>query len=751
MARGSVREDRYPVFRSSRFYAPAVINPKMLTYRMAVSKNDWSRSFPEPSATEIDKAYFEVSASSFYMYGYEPYRAFQLEPNGFGWVAEIQEGIDNWIELDMDFNWKTPYEDQFDYDAEMYVKEWSSYFKVTKLEIFNQENKDWICKKFEFQGYDGYDWQTIRECQIVNKDPSPVVVSELPEPNSAFANYIYQVGSNYYNCVKNSNDTYSWQRRTGKYAKPRNVSVFETTDHPNAEEDNHQEGYYKYRLVVQVPVGEEKVGFACINMYTLLDHDEITYGTVSYKKNTWPRMWEKIFSSNDETSDVVWEKLHDNHLLIAATSWYPGSYAATSFSIGIMHPNDTIVVPKIVKYQGKWVKMDVEYSNGPFVVTHPIGGESVIQTKDYIITRTGSYYYSPRNYIRYTHNGKDWTKTVGAPAGFWEGQGGGWSTKDNIGMCAGRPFGKDSGPSYIWRLELDGTGVKIDQLYEVGKDGIVGNTPVGNMIPQGTWKNEHGLNCYRFMTPDGVIHNSNLQAQYQWTDMERPPESRVITSDCNWSICQAGNKYFAAAKHNTTRYYDSVNKQWVTQHKFTVQESDDGIRWGAVKVIDPCPDFMYAEWGWSRLGDDAIIVERRRRVEAGKLTSNWDVYIGDQKMPTYYDVPMIGVNSDPKYSTIRIRFTNTYNLPEGAKGIQLRDFPLSANWDMGYVKYGTPSNAIPYVVIGSGFKKNGWSSNSYDTGGFVVINPFNGYGYAYTVDNYMIDKHNYTYENITNY
>ncbi|MDT3387058.1 MAG: hypothetical protein LIR46_04750 [Bacteroidota bacterium] len=721
-----VQQIKQPNFRSSRFYAPAIINPVMISPRMAVDKNDWSHvEIPEEGEDDPTFAYFEVSESS-YVIGHEAYKAFQHEPNEDGWLCEVNQEGEKWIALDTVYNFKNSYTPE---------KRFNEPFTVSKLEVYNHCNKNFVCKQFEFQGWMDGDWQPIRVCKAVKTDPTPIVVSALPTAAEQCMDYIYQVGSYYYDCVF-QNGSYQWVRRTGKNATIRNKSVFQT----------ELKECKKYRLIVQVPVGIERVGFACVNMYTILDHDEIAYGTISYKGRTFPRLWEKIYSSNDECENLVWEKIHDKHLLVCATSWYPGDYASTNYTIGITHPDDTIEI-ETVNQQGQKVRK--VYSNGPFTVAHPIGGEVVCPTKNYLVVRTGSYYYSYKNAIRYTHDGKDWTRTQdGLPGAFWLGGGGGWAETDDLGICAAQMPYASSGPSYIWRLSLDGTKVNVEKLYEIGKDGIVSGSIIGNLYTQGTYRGPNGLECYKFMNADGEIYNSPLQAQYQWTDMQQSdPAKRVITQGCSWTFAQIGKYYYAAAKHYTIRYYNEVLKQWQFSYRFVVLRSSDAFKsYTVIEEIDPCPEYRYREWGFGRIGTGAVIIERWAEVEGGQITNRWHTNIDGITCPDYVDIPLIGVNSDPLYRAVRIAFSS--NVTNGGdESIRVDNFGVHRNFNVGCIIDGKP--AIPdYWMLPTAFKQNNWLSPAYNTGGFIVINKNLTGGYAYTTDNYMIDRHNYTYQNI---
>lgn len=697
---------------------------------MGVSKNEWGRSVISPYIQDPTYSYFEVDASS-YLEDFDPYNAFQHEPNDMGWLCEVEEGFESWISLSLGYNFKNSYTP---------TKDLVECFAVTKVEVYNQHHRNWVCKQFAFQGYDGLNWNDIRVCKILKDDPSPIVVTELPAPGEGFLDCIFQRGSNYYNCVQNANGTYSWVQRTGKNAKPRNISVFEIG----------LDGYRKYRLVVQVPVGKEKVGFGCINMYTLLDHDEITYSSVTYKGRTFPRLWEKIYVNNDECQDLVWEKIHDKNMIYAVTSWYPGYYSSTSFAPTMTHPYDDIEVEETNK-DGE--KQRMTYSGGPYVGTlsDKIYYEAMCQTKDYLVGRTGAYYYSPKTAITYTHNGIDWTKKVGnLPDGFWLGGGGGWCEydPDNKGIAIGRPGGYESGPSYIWRLDLDGSTVKTTKLGEVGKDNIVSGSVIGNIITQGTYLGPKNLKYYRFIDANGQVYDSPLQYEYEWTDMsETDPAKQVKKADCSWTFCQAGNNYYAAAKHRYLYYYNEVKKEWQSLYRFVVLSSGDGFQsYGVEMEIDPCPDYRFRDWGFGRIGDGAVIIEKWAEVEDGKITNKTHTTIGGQDTPDYVDIPLIGVNSDRKYHTVRVAFSSGVT-NGGDTGIRVDNFGVSRNFGVGFISNGAPTRPTHWVLP-TAFKANGWSSGSYDCGGFIIIDGGLMSGYAYTTDNYMIDRHNYTYENI---
>ena len=717
--------DKFPVFRSARPYMPVIINPPMTKEVLWVDKNPPHNVYDNPYTYPDLFERIEVSASD-YIEGYEPYKAFQMDESSNGWLATIQEPVMGnepypWIRLDAgDWNWRSPQ------DAI-----WP--FAITKVEVINHNKKSNICKQFDFQAWTGSEWKKIRTCKIIKDDPYPTEVESLPPATFEWTDYILRIRGNtmwYYHCVKDNSGNYYW---SPTLKKPKYRSVFEIK-YP---EDSRTTYYKQFRLQVRVVNGTERTGFKCINMYTFKDHDQITWGSDNVKNRNWPHFYEKIFIQNDDCDGIVWEKIHDSTMLFAVTSWYPGFYGSTNYHVGVIHPNDTI----IAKRPGDEIYHAV--SNGPFVLgadswfLYP--GEYICRTKDYVVCRIGDY-YSGANTIRYSANGKEWTKWFSVPNEFWRGAAGGFGLKDNIGMCFND--GK------VYSLELADWDVKITQIGKIGEGGIVANGGyVGDISMQGTALGEHGLQYHKFLNTNGELYTSKLQSEYQYTDMrESDPTKRVKTTGCNWSFFYANGWYCAAQKHIKIIYWNEVKQEWQTESKFTFLKSKDGFRTYTSDVLDPCPDYRYRSFSFGAIGNTVEIIEQYVELDGNLQPTNWyHTLIGGKATPDYIDVPMIGFNSDPLYRSVRIRFSNKNTDPSEESKIALRDFSPGIPI---YVENGKINEDVKYWVIPTAFKHNGWSSNAYDEGGYVVLNDKLESKFAFGTSNYMIDQHNFTYSNI---
>lgn len=566
-------------------------------------------------------------------------------------------------------------------------------FIITKVEVVSREERKEICTRFLFQAKDeGLGWETLRSCKV-----------EKPIENKT---YVFQV----------------------------ELPEGRTT------------GYDEYRIVCQNANGAEITGFRCINMYYFIDHDELTFEYVDAKGRRFPRYIEKLFVQNDDTDGVVWEKLHDNTVIIANTDWYPGFYASRSYATNIIHPNDTLYVEEPVKGGGTVKKA---YSNGPFTVTqNKIGGYNYIfRTKNYAVSRIGSYYYDSYNRYQYTRDGKHWTKVFQdkIPVAFFMGNpGGAYGTKDdNILVLT-------DGKAY--RLELTGDDVKVVDLGP-----SPGGTYVGDIALVGRYRGPRNIEYFVAMDSEGRTYNTNLQAQYQYTDQrESDPAKQVITTDVSWKFFYADGTYYAAAKSIDIIFWNSVQSRWEQVDYFTCVKSTDGFRSTTIVTeLDPCPQFRYSNFWFvyhkaTGSSDDihmnpgAELIEIRRGLnEQMQITNDTFTYINGLPAPLYVDVPLIGFNSDPLYDYVRVRYSNTVDNGGNAR-IRLMDFNPTAR--MAYIKNGKPATPEHYVIP-TAFKVNWWGSGACDEGGYVVFGKDN---FAFGTSSYMIDKHNYTYRNIIN-
>lgn len=657
---------KLPNFRSSRILIPNVVSPVMTSNYVKVNKEDPHIVLDAEEGEELHNYYnyVKVTASD-YIEGNEPYRAFQQNEQGPGWMCPIPQGDYAWIALEPGLNWRSPNEN---------VR-----FHISKIEVINRFFEDEICKQFAFQGKIGImDWETIRVCKV--------------------------------------------PKLTGYYK-----SAFEI---------EYEGEYDQFRLLIQVPNGQTNVGFTTINMYFFAnDHDELTFDSVNVKNRRFPRFFEKLYVNNDGADGIVWEKKHDNSMLVSVTSWYPGYYSSTSHATTIVHPHDRFYQ----KEGSRWR----EYNNGPFLVGHggKAWGESVCRSKNYIVLMEGAYYYAYYNVYQWSVNGRDWVNRVRTDYnGFWMGGKAGFGTKNDIGLIF-------SG-GYARGVELTADGRL--QIHTYGE--YSASNTCGDVATIGTYIGEHNLQYYRFIDNEGHVYNSPLQAQYQYTDMsESDPAKRVKTTSCSWRFGYAEGKYYAAAKHNTMYYYNDVLRRWQWLSRFVLLSSTDGFRtYTVAKEVDPCPEYRYSDFGFAAKddggGNKLRLIERYRELDGnGNITNYYHTKIDDVEHADYVDVPMIGFNSDPAYSAIRVRFSNRVT-NGGDSSIRVDDFPVNANSNVAYIEKGRP--ACPrYFGIPTAFRKNSWSSNSYDEGGFIFFDG-DGENFAYGINNYMIDKHNYTFNNI---
>jgi hypothetical protein len=112
-------------------------------------------------------------------------------------------------------------------------------------------------------------------------------------------------------------------------------------------------------------------------------------------------------------------------------------------------------------------------------------------------------------------------------------------------------------------------------------------------------------------------------------------------------------------------------------------------------------------------------------------------------------MPFVGMSTDGAYDVLDFYFRNSQ--PESNR-VCVRAYGGGINAI--YIKDGKPTEPYGSILVPTAFRKNGWSSNSYDIGGFIFLkcgekDPFftkqPSEAFAFCADNSMIDRDNATW------
>lgn len=477
---------------------------------------------------------------------------------------------------------------------------------------------------------------------------------------------------------------------------------------------------------------EEYAGFAQINFCAHMDHNNPYFPQGWYPvhiQNT--GITEKMFIQNDDNDGIIWEKVHKiPNIIFSTVSWYPGFYASTSYHTTMFRMRDPIR-----PYIGK---------------THSAYNKNTVQrTKDFIMSIDGSYYYSSRALISISNDGVHWTKDYTEPNAYtWMSSGYSWSTKRNVGIMSG------------YRVEIDDNGkfkaIKIPSASGAAVGDVMANGATGDVYSS-------VRQYYKFINADGDEYVSPLQANYSYHDDGRPEGQKSVWGPTNWNFVYLNGKYYAYGKFNDWRYWNEIRKEWQTLQHFTIVESSDGFKTiTAHSIADPVignsfrdvclyyfnEHLLLFEKGQIRDPETDQWVEHSRVYDYGKSFGNTPIV---RDTLDYITVPLIGYNADSAYDSVALVFKGRGPASERIKKLDI-GFTYNTFGHTVYIKDNKPSEPYDHLVFRTAFKKNYWSSNSYDEGGFVFLHcdskqhkiPFTVKGdqnsLAYGTSNALIDR-----------
>lgn len=431
---------------------------------------------------------------------------------------------------------------------------------------------------------------------------------------------------------------------------------------------------------------------------------------------------EKLFMESDDCDGIIWEKNHrTNNAIICMTSWYPGFYGSTNFQGTRLYLQD----PKM-----------------PYVTPNPIGGEAYMRTKDFIISQVGTYWSAPTGSYAVSKDGKEWTKRIGGAPAKWESQTFGWSTKENVGML---PY---SGKIYRFDIDDDGKLTWTDIAEDLGSGAAIGDIIQQGIVQDGTHR------WYRFINPEGELYTSRLPDHYTYDFEDWWGAHSVVDGTYSWSFYYINGKYiaFTTSKINHVKAYSTSNYEYWYDVLFV--ESDDGFKTIRSKYFEsPKLAYSFQSVVFFYFENKYLMYEGGETIDGNVRTPYlwvWDFgnsYFNTPRkivVPQTYTVPMVGMNSDPNVDSVTV-------VMYGSVPAQNRNYVKGYGGftNAVYIKDGKISEPYGGIIIPTAFRPNGWSSNSYDEGGWIYLDggllraPKRGI--AYGGYNYMVDRDNATW------
>lgn len=460
------------------------------------------------------------------------------------------------------------------------------------------------------------------------------------------------------------------------------------------------------------------------------------HGDTVFQGLTPNSFFERLYMYNDECDGLVWKKEHSKDCVIAITGYYPGSYMSYSYPTTLVHPKDPDF-PGVV--------------NGGLINANNYTNASIGRTKDFVLCFMPTYFSSYTG-IRCSNDGIHWRPWVGGlPASL-----GGWSTKENVGLCAG-VFSDDADKvNGLWRLEIDETGkISREKIATIGEGGVV--TPngwLGELAFQGLAE-DGNHRWYKFINVNGDKYTSPLPGRYTYIDMrESDPAQQVKWADYSWNFRYLNDKYYAFTMKTDTIYWNEVLQQWQTTRVFMIIESSDGFKHITEHIVmDPCPTLNYQNYDLWYFNNRLIILEmgKERETDTEQYFKIRD--INNNVIGTVIEkvtMPFVGMYIDGAYDSLTYRFKGT-EAESNRNCVRSLGFGCTSAV---YIKDGKPTTPYGSLIWGTAFCKNGWSANSYDDGGFIFMqvgdkDPFvtkqPEYAIAYRCANSKIDRDNATW------
>ena len=419
--------------------------------------------------------------------------------------------------------------------------------------------------------------------------------------------------------------------------------------------------------------------------------------------------FERLYMWSDYCDGLIWKKEHSDNIVLCLTSWYPGSYASTSYYATILHVGDNPNPDE--RHQSE--KSKIPYiGNGNDIVR---GYDSaLVRTKDYVVAALikaswGAQY----NAFRVTKDGAHWTPWQGGFAAPWASACG-WSITENAGITYGSSAEHGSG---VFRLEIDEHG-HIDTVKLTSE--FVDGSFIGDILTQGLAEDGYHR-WYKFINIRGEKYTSALPGRYQYHDArESDPAQSVKWADYSWTFRYLNGKYYAFTSKEGDIYWNPVEQTYNQLRSIVILESTNGFKTFTNHSMDPCPRIYFQTWDLWYFNGRLIILEYGKEREADteqylKIRDlNFNV-LGT--VIRKVEMPFIGKYRDPSYDKVSFYFRN----PEAETS---RNCVRSLEWGFMnaiYFKDGHVTTPYGSLLFPSRFCHNGWSSNAYDCGGFIFL------------------------------
>lgn len=507
-----------------------------------------------------------------------------------------------------------------------------------------------------------------------------------------------------------------------------------------------------------------------------LPHGEVRSSDLYYQKKSHgdavfqDKFFEKLYMWNDGCDGKIWEKEHSGGIL-TFTTYYPGSYASTSYHLTLIHPNEANDDGDRREGELPGNKRCPYVSNGFDIA----GG------RDCVYARTSSFVLCANimavagisqkyNAYRVSKDGVHWTPWQGNIPAQWANAGG-WSTDSDEGITCGKdPEGKNG----FWHLTIDEDGIIHKELVATigeqrGEHTVIeSGTFIGDIATQGIETTTEIIiddqghektvihKYYKFIEKTGIVYTSALPATYQYIDMhDSDPEKQVKTGNYDWRFFYYDGKYIAASMRTKMIYYNTEKREWQTIRNFVIMVSESQFNSVEKNEYDQCPTNEFTDWTIWHFGGQPIIMEHGYDMDGGTrvnymafryldFTYMFKIGGNDKRVR----MPFIGRSIDGSYDALDLYYVN----PKAEEDrICVRSFSFDGCKRAVYIDEHGPTNPGGYIVIPTAFRKNGWSSNSYDVGGFIFLDISSGDfmrptgAYAWCSDNKMIDRDNATW------
>ena len=419
--------------------------------------------------------------------------------------------------------------------------------------------------------------------------------------------------------------------------------------------------------------------------------------------------FERLYMWSDYCDGKIWQKEHSSDCVLCRTSWYPGSYASTSYYVTLLHPRDNSNPDE--QHQSEKSKIPYVANGNQIARGYDCG---ITRTKDYVICALikatwGAQY----NAFKVSKDGVHWRDWQGGFAAPWASVCG-WSQTENAGITYGNSAEHGNG---VFRLEIDEHGtintVKLTDNY-------VDGSFIGDILTQGLAE-DGSHRWYKFINIRGEKYTSALPGRYQYHDAsESDPAQSVKWADYSWNFRYLNGKYYAFTSKEGDIYWNPVYQTWERLRSVIILESTNGFKTFTTHEMDPCPRIYFQSWDIWYFNGRFIVLEfgKEREADTDQYFKIRDINFNVLgSVIRKVEMPFIGKRIDPTYDKVSFYFKN----PEAETA---RNCVRSFGWgftEAVYIKEGQVTTPYGSIIFPTAFCWNGWSSGSYDCGGFIFL------------------------------